>query len=162
MSFTIRKLTEDDWFEFSRIRLKALLTDPQVFGSNHEREKDTLEEQWRETLRSVETAVFLIYDAETPIGITCVSIDREDATKKTALMRGSWLAPEFRGKGLSEMMYRVRIDWAKNQPTVEKIFVSHRASHLTSKFANQKHGFKLTHKKEKVWTDGKTEDEFCY
>lgn len=162
MSFTIRKLTEDDWREFSRIRLKALATDPNVFGSNYEREKDTPEDDWRKTLRSEETAVFLIYDDETPIGITCIGIDRNDATKKTALLWGSWLAPEFRGKGLSELMYQARIDWAKRQPTVEKIIVSHRASNLSSKFANQKHGFKFTHKKEKLWTDGITEDDVCY
>lgn len=130
MSFTIRKLTEDDWREFSQIRLKALLTDPKVFGSNYEREKDTPEEEWRETLRSAEIDVFLIYKTETPIGITCIGIDRNDATKKTALLWGSWLAPEFRRKVLSELMYRARFDWAKAQPIVEKIIVSHRASNL--------------------------------
>jgi RimJ/RimL family protein N-acetyltransferase len=106
--------------------------------------------------------VFFIYADEKPIGMTCISIDRNDPTKKTALMWGSWLAPEFRRKGLSELMYRTRIDWAKNQPNVEKIIVSHRASNLASKYANQKHGFVETHKKEKLWTDGATEDEIFY
>ena len=161
-NFTIRKLTEADWREFSQIRLKALLSDPQVFGSNYEKEKDTPEDEWREILRSEQTAVFLISADEKPIAITCVSIDRDDPTKKTALLWGSWLAPLYRRKGLSELMYRTRIDWAKQQPTVEKITVSHRASNLSSKFANQKHGFKMTHTKEKVWTDGTTEDEVCY
>ncbi len=59
-------------------------------------------------------------------------------------------------------MYRTRIDWAKAQATVEKIIVSHRASNLSSKFANQKHGFAFTHKTEKVWTDGEVEDEIFY
>jgi RimJ/RimL family protein N-acetyltransferase len=161
-SFTIRKLTEDDWLELSQIRLKALLSDPQVFGSNYEREKDTPEADWRKLLRSDENAIFLIYENEKPIGMTCISIDRDDETKKTALMWGSWLAHEFRRRGLSELMYRTRIDWAKKQPTVEKITVSHRASNLSSKFANQKHGFKFTHTKEKIWTDSTTEDEVCY
>jgi RimJ/RimL family protein N-acetyltransferase len=59
-------------------------------------------------------------------------------------------------------MYLTRIDWAKHQPTVEKIIVSHRASNLSSKYANQKHGFVETHKHEKVWSDGMTEDEVYY
>jgi RimJ/RimL family protein N-acetyltransferase len=59
-------------------------------------------------------------------------------------------------------MYRTRINWAKQQPTVEKIIVSHRASNLSSKYANQKHGFVLTHKNEKAWTDGGVEDEIFY
>lgn len=162
MDFTIRKLTEEDWFELSQLRLKALLSDPQVFGSNYEREKDTPEAEWRNLLRSDENAVFLIFADEKPIGMTCISIDRDDPTKKTALMWGSWLAPEFRRKGLSALMYRARIDWAKNQPTVERITVSHRASNLSSKFANQNHGFKFTHTKEKVWVEGTTEDDVCY
>ena len=59
-------------------------------------------------------------------------------------------------------MYKARIDWANDQPNVEKIIVSHRASNLASKYANQKHGFIETHKKEKIWTDGATEDEIFY
>lgn len=69
---------------------------------------------------------------------------------------------QFRGNGLSELMYQTRINWAKAQPTVEKIIVSHRASNLASKRANQKHGFVCTHKIEEVWTDGGVEDEIFY
>ena len=97
MSFQIRLLTENDWLAFSQIRLKALKTDPKVFGSNFERESNFAEEVWRERLRDEDNAIFLISDGETPIGITAVSIDRSDQSGKTALLWGSWLAPEFRG-----------------------------------------------------------------
>ena len=162
MSITIRRLTKDDWLEFSQVRLKALQTDPEVFGSNYEKESQLTEAEWRGRLQAKDNAIFLIYENEKPIGMTGVSVDRDDATKKTALLWGSWLAPHFRGKGLSELMYQTRINWAKEQPTVEKIIVSHRASNLSSKYANQKHGFVATHKNEKVWTDGATEDEIFY
>ena len=162
MNISIRQLIENDWREFSQIRLKALQTDPSVFGSNYEKESQMSEAEWRNRLQAKDNAIFLIYEDETPIGMTCISIDRDDPTRKTALLWGSWLAPDFRGKGLSELMYRTRINWAKNQPTVEKIIVSHRASNVASKYANQKHGFVLTHKTEKVWTDGATEDEIFY
>ena len=162
MNITIKQLTEADWHKFSQVRLKALLTDPKVFGSNYEAESKMPEAEWRSRLRAKDNAIFLIYKNETPIGMTGVSIDRSDPTQKTALLWGSWLEPHFRGKGLSKLMYQTRIDWAKRQPTVEKIIVSHRASNLTSKFANQKHGFVLTHKTEKIWTDGAAEDEIFY
>lgn len=160
MNAVIRRLTEDDWLEFSRIRLRALLTDPSVFGSNYERESHFTEAVWRERLRATENAIFLIFlGDDAPIGMTAVSIDREDPTGKTALLWGTWLAPAARGKGLSELLYRTRINWAKAQPTTEKIIVSHRASNLSSKHANQKHGFVFTHETEQLWTDGATEDE---
>jgi len=162
MSISIRQLTEDNWQDFSRVRLKALQTDPEVFGSNYEKESQMTEADWRSRLQAKDNAIFLIYAGDTPIGMTGVSVDRNDATQKTALLWGSWLAPHARGKGLSELMYRTRIKWAKQQPTVEKIIVSHRASNVASKYANQKHGFVLTHKHEKVWTDGAIEDEIFY
>jgi RimJ/RimL family protein N-acetyltransferase len=162
MNITIKQLAPDDWLEFSRVRLKALLTDPKVFGSNYERESKMTKDEWRSRLSAADNAIFLIYEGEKPIGMTGVSVDRNDPTKKTALLWGSWLEPEFRAKGLSELMYRTRIEWAKQQPSVEKIVVSHRVSNLSSKFANQKHGFVFTNKIEKVWTDGATEDEIFY
>ena len=162
MNITIRRLTEDDWLEFSQVRLKALQTDPQVFGSNYEKESKMTEAEWRNRLQATNNAIFLLYENEMPIGMTCVSVDRNDPTQKTALLWGSWLAPPLRRRGLSKLMYQTRIEWAKQQPTVEKIIVSHRASNLSSKYANQKHGFVLTHKAGKVWTDGATEDEIFY
>lgn len=162
MNISIRQTTENDWREFAQIRLKALETDPSVFGSNYKSESKMTEADWREKLRAKDNAIFLIFADETPIGMTGVSINWNDPTKKTALLWGSWLAPDFRRKGLSELMYKTRINWAKQQPTVEKIIVSHRASNVSSKYANQKHEFVLTHKTEKVWTDGATEDEIFY
>ena len=162
MNVSVKKITADDWLKFSRIRLKALRSDPKVFGSNYEREARFSETDWKNCLNKNDSTIFMVFDDETPIGMTGISIARDDPTGKTALLWGSWLAPDYRGRGLSGLMYRARIDWAKAQPNVEKIIVSHRASNLASKYANQKHGFVETHKNEKVWTDGATEDEIFY
>jgi RimJ/RimL family protein N-acetyltransferase len=59
-------------------------------------------------------------------------------------------------------MYKARIKWAKAHPTVERLIVTHRASNLASKFANQKHGFVFTHTHQKIWHDGVLEDEVYY
>ncbi len=162
MNITIRRLTEDDWLEFSQVRLKALQTDPKVFGSNSEKESQMTETEWRNRFQPDDSAIFLIYAGDTPIGMTCVGVDRDAPTKKIALFWGSWLAPRVRRKGLSELMYRARINWAKQHSTIERLVVSHRASNLVSKYANQKHGFVATHANEKVWTDGAAEDEVFY
>lgn len=162
MNLTIKKLSEDDWREFSKIRLAALQSDPSVFGSNYEKESKFGETYWRARLSGTDNAVFMLFDSSNPIGITGISIDRADPDRKSAVLWGSWLAPEYRGRGLSKIMYRARLDWAANHPTVEKIIVSHRASNLASKRANQKHGFVFTHKTEKIWIDGATEDEIFY
>lgn len=162
MNFSIKQLKEDDWREFSQIRLKALRTDPLVFGSNFKTESKMREDEWRSWLQSDDVAIFLIYEDETPIGVTCISVWRDDPRKKTALLWGSWLEPRTRRRGLSKLMYQARIDWAKNHPLIERIIVSHRASNIASKYANQKHGFKFTGTHEKVWADGAVEDDVCY
>lgn len=162
MNISIRQLTEDDWRKFSQVRLRALKTDPMVFGSTYERESKFAENDWRERLRASDSAIFVIFDDEKPIGMTGVSIFRDDPTKRTAIFWGSWLEPDYRIKGISDLMYKTRLDWAKNYPGIERIIVSHRASNLASKYANQKHGFVFTRTHEKVWIDGAVEDEICY
>ena len=162
MNVSIRQLNESDWRVFSQIRLKALQTDPLVFGSTYEKESQFVESDWRERLQANDSAIFMLFAEETPIGITGVSVFRDDPTKRTAIFWGSWLAPEFRGKGLSDLMYKARINWAKEHPGIQRIIVSHRASNLASKYANQKQGFVFTRTHEKTWADGAIEDEVCY
>jgi len=162
MDVTIRELTANDWQTLRDIRLTALKTDPAVFGSNFAAESEKTEQDWKLWLRSDDVAIFGIFDASTPVGMTCVSVSRGDPSKRTALFWGSWLAPEFRRRGISEMMYRSRIDWAKNHPTIERITISHRASNVASKHANQKHGFVFKRRYEKIWPDGIAEDDVCY
>lgn len=163
MNISIKRLTVEDWLAFSEIRLRALQTDPQVFGSNYAAESQFTEEDWKKRLVDTEnSAIFALFDEEEPIGMTGVSVWRDDETKSTAILWGSWLAPDYRGKGLSDVIYRARIDWAKKHPTIRRLIVSHRASNLASKYANRKHNFKFTGTDEKVWNDGAVEDEVCY
>ena len=162
MSISIRQLHENDWRLLSEVRLKALQTDPQVFGSNFEYESKFTIDDWKSRLKAKDSAVFMLFDGDAPIGMTGVAIDREDVTRRTALLWGSWLETAYRGRGVSKLIYRTRIDWAKAQRSVERIVVSHRASNHASKYANQKHGFVLTRTLEKLWHDGLTEDEVFY
>jgi RimJ/RimL family protein N-acetyltransferase len=160
--YSIRRLDEDDWQIFKQIRLEALANDPYVFGSNLAAESERTEEQWREFLRSPKYGIFVLSNDAVTRGMTGIVLDRDDPSERTALLWGSWLAPEVRGKGLSKLLYESRIAWAREHPTVERIIVSHRASNLSSKFANQAFGFVPTHVTEKVWNDGVTEQEFHY
>ncbi|MEZ5347428.1 MAG: GNAT family protein [Pyrinomonadaceae bacterium] len=162
MNISIKQINVDDWKLFRDIRLLALKTDPAVFGSNFERESVQSENEWKDPLSSDDCAIFIIFNNKIPAGITAIAVERNDPTGKTAILWGSWLEPDSRGKGISDLMYRARIDWAKRHPNVEKIVVSHRASNLSSKFANQKHGFKHTRSESKIWHDGVTEDDVHY
>ena len=159
---SIRKLEEGDWKIFKEIRLRALKSDPSVFGSNFESESQKIESEWRDQLRRTDVAIFILLVANAPVGMTGISVDRDDESKRTAILWGSWLDPIVRGQGLSKLFYEARIKWAIAHTTVERAIVSHRESNLASKLANQKFGFLPTHISEKIWNDGVTEKEFHY
>lgn len=158
----LKQLSEADWEIFRDIRLKALKHDPGVFGANFANSSKKTAEEWQEILRNPNTAVFGVYDNAQIIGLTAISIDKDDPTQTQALLWASWLEPEYRGKGISSPMYQARLDWAQKHPTCKKITVSHRASNLASKHANQKNGFVFTHVEERRWPDGTIEEDHCY
>jgi RimJ/RimL family protein N-acetyltransferase len=162
MNITIRRAEESDWRDLRFLRLKALRSDASVFGSSHEKESAMSEADWKSWLQTNDIAIFLLYDDRVPMGLTGIALDRDDPTKKRAVLWGSWLEPYARGKGLSRLMYQRRIEWAQYHPTIEDIIVSHRASNLSSKHANQKHGFRFTHAELTTWPDGAQEENVFY
>ncbi len=162
MNISIKKINKKDWREFREIRLKALQSDPKVFGSHYGREKNYSKQDWKEWIGAKNQAIFFIYDDEKPIGMTGIYIPQDTVTKTTAVLWGSWLEPEYRRKGISDLMYKARINWAKKQPELKRIEVSHRESNVASKYANQKHGFRLVKEEDKVWHDGISEKDVIY
>lgn len=156
----VRRFTPDEWRAYKGVRLKALLSDPSVFGSSHAREVNEPDEKWLNTLSSSDVAVFGVFRFGDVIGMTGIVMDKTD--KSAAKLWGSWLEPAWRGKGLSEKMYRARLEWARNNPQVERVIVSHRESNTASKKANRKHGFRQTHTEQRTWPDGVAETEIYY
>lgn len=162
MTVTIRQSTLEDWPVIKDVRLRALQTDPGVFGSNYAREAAWNDGDWRDWAAHPDIGVFILREGGAPIGMTAISIDKYDPSKRHAILWGSWLDPTYRGRGLSHMMYEARLDWAQAHPTCDQIVVSHRASNVKSKRANQKHGFIYTHTEDQTWPDGVTEDRVFY
>jgi RimJ/RimL family protein N-acetyltransferase len=158
----IRQFEERDWPLLKQIRLKALKSDPGVFGSNFAKESGMSDDEWRGWLTNLDAVSFGIFDDDKIIGMTGIAIHRDDPTRKTAILWGSWLEPAYRGRGISEQMYKVRIEWAKKHPICEKIIVSHRASNTASERANQRQGFIHTHTTHKEWPDGTMDDDLFY
>jgi RimJ/RimL family protein N-acetyltransferase len=159
---TLRQLQEGNWTLLRDIRLKGLKSDPGVFGSNFQKESAMTESDWRGWLTNSDSGIFGVFSEDDIIGMTGIAIYKDDPSGKTAILWGSWLEPPYRSKGVSQLMYQTRIDWARKHPVCEKIVVSHRASNVASGKANQKHGFVFTHKETKEWPDGQADDHLFY
>lgn len=158
----LRNLLEQDWALLREIRLRALQADPGVFSSSFASESQMDEAAWRSWLTSPDVGVFGLFDGSAIIGMTGIALRKDDPSGTSAILWGSWIAPNYRGQNLSQQFYEARIAWAKVHPTCTHIIVSHRASNHASKAANQKHGFVFTHTEPKTWPDGTREDSVYY
>jgi len=161
-SITIRPLKLTDWVEFKDFRLQALQAAPGVFHSSYELEVTNQPEQWQCTLANPASQVFGLFDEEHLVGITAVFPSREDPSGETAMLAMSFILPEYRGRGLSRLLYKARLDWIRSQGVFQRIVVSHRASNEVSRRAIERHGFLPTRTAPRTWPDGTVEDELFY
>lgn len=162
MTITCRPLNGDQWQVFSAMRLEAVRNYPNFFGGHYHDELKLGEAQWRGWIASDTSRMFGLFDGTELIGITGIVSDREDKTGRTALLISSYIKPEYRGRGLSSLLYQARIDYARAHPLWNRMVVSHRDTNETSRRANQRHGFTFTHRISKDWPDGTTGDNVFY
>jgi RimJ/RimL family protein N-acetyltransferase len=158
-NYSLQRLLPSKWQEYKSIRLEALQTNPEMFGSNYLKEAAYSQNDWVSFLEDDTRAMFALYDKKSLIGLTGVTLKKEDAT--TAILFASFIKPSYRNNGLSELFYQARIDWARNKKC-SSVIVSHRAGNEASKAANQRFGFKLTDVKKVTWQDGICADELMY
>lgn len=158
----IRPLRHSDWEAFRDFRLAALLAEPGVFSSSYEKEVDYPPRRWQRTILGPTNQAFGLFDGEEFVGITAVFTHRDDPSGETAHLAMSFIKPEYRGKGLSGMLYEARLEWVAAHPKFNKIVVSHRASNEASRRANQRYGFVPIGREPHTWPDGETEDQVFY
>ena len=157
----IRPLRPDEWKAFCALRLKALTTDPGNFFRTEAEERGRPEADWREMLESDDGVVFGLFDGQALIGITAVYVDRAIAARDTAGLGMTWVEPAYRGRGLSALIYAVRISWARGKH-LARIAVSHRDGNEPSRRAMLAHGFRQTGATAHSWPDGAVMHNISY
>lgn len=98
---------------YKRLRLEALRTDPDAFGSNYERELGFDDSTWLSRMSGFDGrqgAVFIDeVDGEATgiVGIAC-----SERAADTQLW-GLWVAPEFRRRGGAQRLVESAIEWSR-------------------------------------------------
>jgi RimJ/RimL family protein N-acetyltransferase len=159
---TIRTFAPPEWTLFREFRLAALYAAPGVFSSAFESEQAAPDSYWRAMLTDPTAGVFGLFDDGSLVGLTAVFTARTDPHRQTAVLAMSFILPEYRGQGLSAMLYDARLDWVRTRPGFRRVIVGHRLSNDVSRRANQRHGFQLIDRTSRVWPDGVEEDELTY
>lgn len=106
----IRRASGDDWVQVREIRLRALSSDPQAFGSTWETESTFDEGLWRE--RIDEAAWFLALHDDTPVGIVATRHE-EDSPAHERELQAMWVAPAVRHTGIAQALTDAVLQWAR-------------------------------------------------
>lgn len=159
---TIRRWTVDDWQVFKAMRIEAVTHHANYFGTGREKALDAGDDYWKNTLTDAYNgAVFGLYDGDIAIGLTA-AFRHKDHKENTIMLGMSYIREEYRGNGLSDLLYNARIGWAKEQEGISRIWVGHRANNDASHCANQRHGFALLSIEDMTFGDGITDKHYTY
>lgn len=159
----LRELVRSDWPALREIRLHALRTEPGVYFSRYADEAAQADEHWMSLATGDEKhQLFGLFDGEELVGISRVSVDRNDTTGTTAELGTSFIAPEYRGRGLVRKLYEARLAWARARPQFLRVAVGHRRSNEPSRRAIERFGFRWVGDRPHRWPDGSDEDYVDY
>jgi RimJ/RimL family protein N-acetyltransferase len=161
-AIVIRALNSQEWPAFREFRLHALQEARGVFGSSYEAEATKTPQEWQDLVSGPSHQAFGLFDGERLVGITAAFPWKNDFSGETAVLAMSYILPEYRGRGLSRLLYEARLDWIGTRAQFKRVVVSHRESNESSRRAIERHGFRLTHRAPRLWHDGTTEDEIFY
>jgi RimJ/RimL family protein N-acetyltransferase len=143
--FVIRQLTPSDWQAFKAVRLKALKDHPAVYTSNYAEDSVKPDAYWISMLDGKNEAVFGIDDQDRLIGLAGIFPSRHEPAGKVAFLGMDYIDANYRGRGLSRLLYQARIDWAKKQDKFVRLIIAHAKGNEASRRANQAFGFTYTH-----------------
>lgn len=161
MSIAIRPLRPAEWTRLRDLRLKALAESPGNFFATLADARDGPQGRWLEMLESDDGVIFVLFDGDAPIGLTAVYVDRAIPERDTAGLGMTWIEPAYRGQGLSRLIYRARVAWAREMG-MRRIIVSHRDGNEPSRRAMLAAGFRETRRAAHDWPDGARADNVSY
>lgn len=152
-SILIKKWMEADWEIFKSIRLEAVTKNSRFYLTNYETESLKDDEYWKSTLRDTYNgAVFGIYDGNIAIGLMGAFRHREYKAD-TAIFGMVYIRDDYRGKNLSDNLYKSCIEWANVQEGIKRVLISHREDNTASESIIKKWGFELYEKSEIIYGD---------
>lgn len=151
--FHTRALSADDVDAFKTLRMQALAEFPEYFLDTVEQGLKRSHEEWRAYLIGDNKRIFGLFDKDTLIGIASIFQPDENQPHIAQFAMG-YIAPKYRGKGLSTLLYKARIDWAINETDYTILKISHRKGNAASQKAVLKNGFTYIEDRQENFGDG--------
>jgi RimJ/RimL family protein N-acetyltransferase len=151
---TSRQLSASDWAIYRDIRLEALKNHPAYFLPSRD-ETFLSDSDWRQRLGNPNAATFGLFRGTELIGTSTIARENNHPTAERAYLVGTYIKKDFRRKGLSERLFKLRLEWAKEK-NIKTLLLEHREDNLPIQKAHQKFGFKLSSSRGQLWPDRTT------
>lgn len=153
----LRRLGEEDWRLWRRLRRASLADAPEAFGSTlagWSGDGDT-EERWRARLRDV--ALHLVVErAGEPVGVVAAtdpsSGGEASGDEPVVELISLWVAPAARGRGVGDVAVGGVLAWAAGAHPGTAVVLSVRRGNDAARLLYERHGFV---------DDGPSPDERC-
>jgi ribosomal protein S18 acetylase RimI-like enzyme len=97
---TVLKLSPDEWQKYREIRLLALKSDPNAFGSSYEEEINLTESEWRKRIH----AMWFAKSDGNIVGLIGLLQRENVASKHCGYIISLWVKKEFRGRGIAKSL----------------------------------------------------------
>ncbi len=135
---SVQAVQESQWEIWRSIRLRALSDAPQAFRSTLTQWSGPNDQEfrWRERLRN--TAIALVaFDDD--ISIAMVACDT--VTKSASMISAMWVDPQYRGKGVGDLLLDKITQWAKMSPDIEQLMLYVKLDNHHAKALYERSGF---------------------
>ena len=154
----IRRLPPERWEDYKKIRLQALKTDSQAFGSSYEEEVLLSEVDW---IRRIENAIFALEKNEI-VGTIVIFYERGLKTRHIASIYGFYVAPEYRGKGIAKKLLAAALEEIRKRGGILKAKLAVNSEQKVAIKVYEDAGFVLAGRmKKELLVDGRFYDELA-
>ena len=135
----IRPLGQEDWKVWKELRLEALYTVPEAFGSSFKEESMWSDEKFKEAL--IRNAILGVFIDEKLIGSICFSILDSLKKRHIGVIWGMYVRSDHRGKGVAKSLLKGVINHARGR--VLQVHLGVVTINESAVKLYQKHGFNI-------------------
>jgi GNAT superfamily N-acetyltransferase len=119
MSLWVGQIGPEQWQRWRAIRLDALRTDPDAFGSTLEREQDFARDVWESRLNGVDGPSVLALADDEAVAMGAGYCYRAG----TLMVVAMWTRPRWRGRGLGRRILDEVVGWARSRELAVDLWV---------------------------------------
>ncbi|MEK6894377.1 MAG: GNAT family N-acetyltransferase [Nanoarchaeota archaeon] len=157
----IKKANLTDWKQYKEIRLDALRTNPESFGSSYEEEVKIPISKWKENFKNKNRVRLIALENKKAIGILVVVFETAINLAHIANIYSVYVKPEYRGKGVSTKLMNHALEIIKSKKIINKVKLSVVTKQLSAIYLYEKFGFrKVGELRKELKVKGNYYDEY--